>query len=250
MIPTGFGVGLPWQRAENEPAWYYDALDRLRPAWWHNWKYGRLNMDGYIPMLWRCNVDAVNTALPSVQRQPGRLWLLGNEPERADQSDTPPGSFAEGVRRFRHMTEPLGVRFALPGILWDVFDHGRAWLNDYLAAGGPLPDCWHIHLYDYRGQAWTKRLHGALEYLAGLRDLPVIVTECASWSAQTNADVLQAVRQALRAGNIQAAAWFSAYDELWEAPSLLTENGKLTKLGDLFVAKPEQHTTYIPAVHG
>jgi len=241
-LPTGFGVGIPWQRAENEPAWYYDALDRLHPAWWHNWKYDRTGMAGYYPMLWRTDMESLAAALPTMREYADRLWLLGNEPERVQQSNTEPHTFAATVQALRAVMPELPI--ALPGILWN--DEGRAWLAEYKAAGGPLPDVWHFHIYCYSAdQVWSIVDHMRSAY----GDRPIIISEIAGAVDDANEDVMRGVRRALADGRIQAAAWFSAYDEVWPDPNLLTDNCTLTRLGDVYIAEPELHTTYIPAVH-
>jgi hypothetical protein len=244
MTLKGWGCGVPWQRAESEPAWYHDALATLQPDWWYNWKWDQVGKwDNYYPMIWRCDMEWVARALPAVKANADRMWLLGNEPERADQSNTDPHTFAAAVDALRHAVGSWAVPIALPGILWN--DHGQAWLREYLEAGGAKPDAWHFHVYcSTAGQVSSMVDH----MIAVYGDRPIIISEVAGAVDGANEDVMRGVRNVLADGRIQAAAWFSAYYDKWEAPSLLTESGKLTRLGDMFIE--EQHTVYLPGVHG
>lgn len=214
-------------------------LHILNSPWWYTWKYDQLDRPGYTPMVWRCTKDWIERALPLALEEPERMWLLGNEPERLDQSNTPPDEFADNARRWAL----AGLPFAAPGVLWN--EQGRKWLEEYLSAGGPEPDAWHFHIY-----AWS-----AGHFLAEIASMnrmwsrrPIIISECAGAVDNANLDVMRGVKEALRTGRIQAAAWFSARYEAFDDPSLLTADGQLTEIGAAFTA-PE-YTVHLPAVWG
>ena len=242
-MPSGLGAGLPHQNAENDPAWYDAALETLQPTWWMNWKYDQLDHDGYVPMLWKCDLEWLAKALPTILSNPNHLYLLGNEPSRVDQSNTPPDVFAATVQMLRRETGDWAIPIALPGILWN--DRGRSWLDEYIAADGPLPDVWHFHIYCYT----SSQVHSIIKHMAYVYgDRPIIISEIAGAVENANADVMRGIRKALADDTVQAAAWFSAYYDKWPEPSLLTAEGELTEIGELFVA--EQHAVHLPVVMG
>ncbi|KKN74828.1 hypothetical protein LCGC14_0387210 [marine sediment metagenome] len=247
-LPSGLAVGIPWQRAVNDPSWYVHALTMLEPNWFYNWKYDLCGQfDNFVPMIWRMNLEWLARALPTIKQYSTHLWLLGNEPERAEQSDTPPEVFAETVRELKRQTGSWVVPIAIPGVLHDYMSGGKNWTQAYLDAGGPLPDYWHIHLYEPNAMMIHSRI-GSWKKKFG-DGIPIIVSEVASWRRDDNRpqEVMSAIRQALAKGDIHAAAWFSAYYETDMAfSSLLTAAGKLTELGEAFVA--EQHLLNLPLV--
>ncbi len=244
MIPTGFGVGIPHQRAQDDPSWYDTALAQVSPPWWYDWTYSQIDRPDYVPMLWRCDVEGVARALPIIMKNRVRLWLLGNEPERTDQSNTAPEVFAEAVKELNRQTH--GTTIALPGILWDRYGYGKAWLSEYIDRGGPIPDAWHVHLYVWTADEWRRTVPEMLAFLKGIADIPVIISECASWHPKTTLSVLEAIKETVRVGDAQAAAYFSAYYDAWPEPSLLTAAGELTELGTQYTK--ERHEVFLPQV--
>ena len=137
--PAGLGLGAPWQSGDNVPA----MLERLRPAWWYDWRFEQCGAPGYVPMIWSGALWAEHaTVLTSLfERRPDTFWLLWNEPERADQANMS----AAGTAVLTRQIAAHGIQYAAPGVA--LTRDGYLWQHDYLAAGGPVPHCWHVHIY-------------------------------------------------------------------------------------------------------
>ena len=246
-LPSGLGCGLPHQNAENNPAWYKTALEVLDPPWWYNWLYNKLEYDNYIPMVWECNVEQITKVLPTIRKHSDRLFFFGNEPERIQQSDTSPEVFALGIQELYRQLDGHKIHIALPGVLHDFLSNGKNWTRAYLDAGGPMPDVWHIHLYepnkamiDSRIKAWKRDIDDTR---------PLIVSEGGSWRSDSNRpqEVMDALEAACDDGRLQAAAHFSAHYKL-DMPylNLIDESCNLTDLGRKYTK--EVYTTYLPHV--
>jgi hypothetical protein len=246
MLPKGYGFGIPHQRAENDPDWYDIALGKIKHDCWINWLYGQTMRDKYVPMLWRCNAQWVMMAADYARSLGDRFWLLGNEPNLAKQSNTPPAQFVEATIMWR---EQVGGEIGLPGIFWDRFGHGKQWLDEYIRLGGPLPDAWSVHLYQMRSDSWIETLPEMLEYLRKIADLPVLLTECGCSLDDDEFiySIVEQAKKAVRVGDVRAAFWFSAYyerDMPWN--NLLTYDGELTQWGELW--NQGWVNTYLPNV--
>lgn len=241
ILANGFGVGIPHQRAENDSDWYDLVLRKLNPPWFYNWKYDLLGKyNNYVPMIWRCNTEWINRAIPIVKSHPKQLYLLGNEPEpeQPGQSNTTPEDFIAGVRMWR---KQVGYPFAAPGICWG--EYGRRWLDRYLELGGPLPDVWHFHIYAYSMESVGAAI---LDMKRLYPSRPIIISECAGAVKSVDKVVMDGIRLACTREDIQAGAWFSAYYETWEEPSLLTKDGELTELGIKYISGLEE--VYLPMI--
>lgn len=107
---------------------------------------------------------------------PGRTWLLYNEPELPGQADTTPNDAAIHAR---YWTEAIGANgtTACCGVSvgerlpWDT------WLEDYLAAGGVMPDYWHIHIYAETPATFERRWEMWRAWNAEHGNLPTIISE-------------------------------------------------------------------------
>jgi hypothetical protein len=253
MTPSGFGVGIPHQCVEDYGMDNAAILRTLRPPWWYDWKYQHLDDPLYVPMVWKMDVEWLAAALPTIASNVDRLWMLGNEPERQKQSNTMPDVFANAVNYLRSELGDWAVEFAVPGVLWDElgYGHGVVWMEEYERIGGYLPDTLHFHLYNYTARH-IQHCIGTLR-----RKYPnkrLIISECAGAVNAANGQVMDAISGAIKKGDIQAAAWFSAYYEKWHGPDLLDRTYTLTDAGMQYVGGPrqaverERHTTYMPGV--
>ena len=237
--PVGFGVGCPWQNAEADNTWYQRVLDLLQPPWWYDWQFHQIGRDGYVPMLWAMRRDGYYAeAMSKARAYPRTFWLMGNEPEAPEQSATDPSEAAETMRRWMYDT---GVRFAAPGVILN--NRGFAWLDDYLAFGGPVPMAWHVHNYAQTVEAWSLWLDEFNHWMYDNKVLrPVIVSETAIDKQDMNEQVplLAVIGNALSAHKVQAVAWFSA-EYASHSWTNLTEGDELTSLGKHFVEMNRNH---------
>lgn len=228
---TGFGVGAPWQNAVGHSDYYNRMLGVLRPPVWANWLYDRVDYiyPSYLPQVWAMRIDDnSNRAITQSQYGP-RLWLLGNEPERADQSNVAPETAAIFSRLW---AEHAKGEWAAPGVLLGL-PEAYQWLDAYLEADGAIPNIWHVHMYAWTAHHWDEMLGQFQSWLrANGLDRAIIVSETASWDNTLPAqmDIMDRVRAAIGQGNIIAAMWFSSDYPSWRHTSLYV-NGELTELG-------------------
>jgi len=250
---TGLGLGVPPLGGETDIVYTIEVLERLTPPWWHDWRHGQIGLRGYVPSVWSMDVESVALALDvATAHAQLPMWLLGNEPEREDQSDTPAHIAAAACREFARRAGSWAIPWACPGVNVSVHMWALAepWLDSYLAEKGPIPHAWHVHIYGGPG-AWREGLAQFRAWMARRSvGRPVIVSECGSDTEP--AQTMAAIRASLRGGDVQAAAWFSAYYEAWNDTGLLTADGMLTDAGEAYAGQIEAaaptHTTYVPLI--
>lgn len=229
------GLGIAWQHAEQDAGYYDRVLKATGARRWYNWKHDALGSAGYVPMLWKCRPGAgFDKALAAARAAPRQTWLLGNEPERADQSDTPAPEFAAAAQEW---ARAMGRSFtALPGILWG--DAGRAWLDEYLAVPNRIkPGAWTVHIYGAdTPEAWDAQYaHAQNWFRARYLYQPVWVTETnARGDADAQARLLRHLHARSRRGLV--AYWYAARDPFgsMRASDLVTAAGERTALGHTF----------------
>jgi len=231
--PMGLGVGAPWQ----VPLRLDHALAMLKPAWWYDWRFEQIGSPGYVPMIWGPGTwDRHNTVLRSLfARRPEQFWLLWNEPERSDQADMAPQLAADATR----MIAQHGIEYAAPGVA--LTREGYLWLDDYLRHDGPVPDCWHVHIYhctepDQWDSAWTAWVdwmhhHGVVR--------PTIVSETNAWTDGVEGQQRMVGHVAQKMDDdplLLAIAWFAHqwHDWINGEPNLLNDDGNLTSVGEAF----------------
>lgn len=245
MIAPGLFAGVPIQ---NGATFAQRAVETLQLAHWYDW-----SEDGQIAMLWRCGPSEARNA----KRRTG-LWLLGNEPEREEQSNTSPQEFVAGVRQWQ---QSRSTPIALPGVLLDL--DGIEWIEAYLADNGPIPDFWHVHIYAWNiahwldlWEKWEMTMHS---YRA---ERPTIISECACWSEKPDDQIalMEGIAtQIIVRPLIHSAFWFSAHygtqQKFWRRSDLLDGDGTLTAVGQHFLTVRKDvsgaagdHTVYIPSV--
>ena len=233
--PAGLGVGAPWQSADDIPA----MLEKLRPAWWYDWRWEQCGSPGYVPMIWSDAIWAQSKEhiVAMFARRPELFWLLWNEPEIADgQANMAPDLTATLTAEIAGH----GIRYAAPGV--SLTASGYRWLDAYMAAGGPVPPVWHVHIYwaqepaQWSG-AWAKWL-GWMK--ANHAERPTIISETNAWteSAHGQRRMIEHVAGLLDTEPLlRAVAWF-ATRFTWGAghPMLIDEAGDLTETGRAFAA--------------
>ncbi|MCB0070015.1 MAG: hypothetical protein KDE20_01095 [Caldilineaceae bacterium] len=232
-VPSGLGVGAPWQMPDSIPA----MLDALRPAWWYDWRFEQAGAPGYVPMIWSDAIWADHApVLESLfERRRDLFWLLWNEPELEGQANMAPELTATLTAKIA----AYGIRYAAPGVSWNRT--GMEWMDAYLAAGGPVPRVWHIHIYGsltpaqwhLKWAAWCvwMRENGC--------ERPTIVSETNGWSEGTYGQqrMIEHMATMLETDDLlRAVAWFATRWPAWGvgAPDLLNENGGLTSVGQTF----------------
>lgn len=238
---------MPWQLAERDASYYTRTRELLGWPSWTNWKADCMGMEGYMPMVWACKLSTLFTRhIERAQHAPRQTWLLGNEPESRFQSDTTPSEFADAARSWLAL---VGISWAGPGILWG--DEGRAWLDEYLRLGGPLPSAWAIHIYGSADvQGWSNQYTHARRWLAEHNAVRPI------WVTETNGS--EALMRTLYASPL-VAYWYCTHDGLANMgyADLHDAGGQLTHLGHVYrelrgvqPAGRNEHNSYFPFLPG
>lgn len=225
-MPTGLGLGVPFQWRGNVRYW----LEKLGEPWWYDWHWASSG-EGYRRMIYSRIPTALRRILPQlVVRDPAHLWFVFNEPERADQANLSPTEAA----KISHEISDSGAMFAAPGII--VGDAGLAWLNAYLDEGGVVPHAFHVHLYyahtpgelDAKLDLWQRWM----DWRGLVR--PTIISEFNShWIGGTSeVSMMEHVAKRVRDESwLLAAGWFSlAYGQVTD----LVSDGELTQLGHAY----------------
>lgn len=220
MPPRADGIGL-------------DGMYKLTPntgvwanfRWIYNWTTvdaGFGDWPGYRPMIWSDRLDWYGGP-GGIQwfatQHPGRLWLFLNEPERVTQANLPPAYAAQVVASHRDLVKGADTTatWACCGV-WVDGNVGIPWLNDYLDAGGPVGDVWHIHLYAPNDcdPAGSLQLIGNFETRAATRGVtrPIVITEFGCLfpgSTQRARDYMTGVIPVLRSDSLVTGwAWWSS----------------------------------------
>lgn len=126
----------------------------------HNWYTARqfLEEPRHTPSIWNhVYRPSMRDLVMLADDFPGRTWLLYNEPELPMQANTTPGDAAIHAR---YWTEAIGEegRTGCCGVSVDERLPWDDWLDGFLAAGGPVPDVWHIHIYAETPAVFERRL--------------------------------------------------------------------------------------------
>ena len=232
--PAGLGVGAPWQSHDDIPT----MLERLNPAWWYDWRFECTGSPGYVPTIWNDKIwaqhfDAIESL---IMRWPEQFWLLWNEPEQERQANMTPERAAQLTG---DIAGSYGLNYAAPGV--SLTRAGYEWLDAYMAAGGPVPPVWHIHIYDtLTPSTWSQKW--AL-WRGWMREngceRPTIVSETNGWSEGTYGQqrMVEHMATMLETDDLlRAVAWFATRWQAWGVgtPDLLNEAGDPTSVGWTF----------------
>lgn len=235
-MPYGMGCGIPHQLESASLGYIERTLGILWPPNFYTWKYNHLDIiyPFYLPMVFDMRVnDAANRAMQLSHYGP-RLWLLGNEPERKDQSNIPP----EEAAQFSHVwADTAGGEWAAPGVLLGSPD-AYTWYDTYLQTGGLVGICHHVHIYALTPEHFDNQLRDFEQWMRDKRiERPILVTECASWSPHLSDQikVMDRVWETVQRESIISAMWYSSHTypggPLGFA-NLLTDDGTaVTQLG-------------------
>ncbi len=148
----------------------------------HNWYTARQFLEEplHTPSIWNhVYRPAMRDLVHLADDFPGRTWLLYNEPEFSGQADTTP---EDAAIHARYWVEAIGDegKIACCGNLFFPALGGLDWLERYLAAGGPVPDYWHIHIYAANEWEWNMAIGGWQRWNAEHGNLPTIISEAGS----------------------------------------------------------------------
>lgn len=161
---------------------YLDVTARLDTCT-HNWYTAPqfLEDERHTPSIW--NADYTPGTITEIAQlaadYPGRTWLLFNEPELSGQANTPPEIAAVHVRYWAEAIGDNGTVACCGNLLYPSLG-GLRWLERYLAAGGPVPDVWHIHIYVANEWEFQNVLGNWERWNAGHGNLPTIISEAGS----------------------------------------------------------------------
>lgn len=244
----GRGYGIGWQ---------YAGVPTIDLRGWHyNW-LPDCEDPLHVPMIWDASLEAVAGGCND-----GRPVLVLNEPERADQANTPPDRAADLLYR-------VAARWT--GEVWccgtdvSAITYALAVIDSYTARYGPWPAAgWHVHAYangtlardgrgriasaeefeslvaPWRAEATLRQVDGFAAALRtrGVLGRGVILSEYGALSNMHwhHPKDLIGLYQAFQVGiarrpYIMSAAWYSAYDWRFDASNLVDVDGRLTPLG-------------------
>lgn len=242
-IPRGLGYGVAHQQGAEYAAEVRPLLGDDVP--WTNWIYDRLDDPHYLPKAFSMRQQYVRQYIDAANDGPARLWLVGNEPETPHTFIDP----VEAAIMASLFAEETDVPFACcgvmllsgPGIEWGNGWAWDTWLDAYLAAGGPVPDVWQVHIYDAFVGRWHERLD-VFRAWAAERGIsrPIIVAETAyPWAIPSyNALLLEKIGETLDSDpDLLAVYWYSVHDYhgIWHDTDLLDTDGALTPVGEAFL---------------
>jgi len=176
-----YALPEPWKHWPT----YLEVTDRLDTCT-HNWYTARqfLEDERHTPSIWSAGYTpgTITEIAELAADYPGRTWLLFNEPEFTGQANTPPEIAAVHVRYWSEAIGDNGTVACCGNLFYPSFG-GLQWLESYLAAGGPVPDVWHIHIYVANEWEWNQVIGGWQRWNAEHGNLPTIISEAGTGQA-------------------------------------------------------------------
>lgn len=233
-VPHGLHLGIPMQPGE---AAVTAAMDNFiidpRIHTWYNW-----SQHADVPMVYSVlSIGSMNAIREAIDRGDTNLWLIENEPsnvnEPSGQSRSLPLDVANAMKEIDGKIPWAGF-----GLLVNYnTSYWSRWLVQYFAAGGPMPDVWHIHVYSDFPQTWSLQLKDFAEWtiMTG-RQRPIIITECGGWPRNPmdeQAIIMEKIVETMingikvKVGGIDYTIpldivfWFSSFYPLWKPGDLL-----------------------------
>lgn len=233
-------------------------------SWWYNWFHNDNGMTPsgatmqFEPMIWNMGADRIEGARSYLGSHPKpRVLLVLNEPNLRGQGNIAPKEASEKWTAIVALAKSYNIPVVGPNMAIGApanevvkgFDpiQGKErnlsymidWLEAFFHYAGPSASQGiGLHAYGNIGE-----LKWAVGEMYKKYHKPVWVTEFAEWNAQGNygeADyMIQAVDFLERSPEVAGYAWFK--ERLTggaKKMSLLGEDGKLTKLGELYVHMP------------
>jgi len=198
------------------PGTYQDLALALNPTCWLNWGiYDEQNLQDprFTPMLWKLNEASIKQASDYAAKYPGRTWLLYNEPEGLDQSNTTPASAAFYFDKAFTLIKNLDptAKIACCGNM--VREESIDWLNEFVRLAKFKPDYWHVHIYiaDDEPKSWVAFWnYWDFWNVKSFGSLPTLITETCSVSGGNQ---LFNFLLNYRNPKILNIYWFSAFPE-------------------------------------
>lgn len=222
-VPNGIGVGVPHQ--------FQDSIDlqTLGNPMFYNWLWDRVGEDNYTPMIWNTHLYYTNSEeIDLLMQDKSIFWLLINEPERTDQANDTPSDVAT-------MLQTISTNnYACCGTV--IGDKGFAWLDEFIVYG-VIPPVWHIHIYTVNEDLVMWRLDQFKNWMEDNSVIrPIIISEINAYtSIENQSKILEFLPTLLDDPLVVGIYWFSAYYESsFPYANLLTKEGELTDLGELF----------------
>lgn len=254
-LSTLFCLAVNDYQYQPNPAPTDAALVQLAPPCWHNWQAhdAWFSDVGYTPAVWRPTDGNVSATGQKAAANPGRTWLLWNEPEAFNQANTAP-DVAAAITAKHVVAIGANGRVACCGVMLGT--GGIDWLNDYLAAGGPTPDVWHVHAYGLTVDAWRNAMaywwwwhaqHG--------EGKPTIISETSLMhtDATEQAKLLRYLQQ-YDDSRVESVYWFSAFVEpsvpSWSGSTLLDASLGKTALGEMYAPPAGNNATVVTLPDG
>lgn len=229
QLPSGLCTTYRWQYGAESAQ---QAAQLLDYPCHHNWIADSYGVPGHTPTAYSLQPSALDGYMADASD--GEFWLLGSEPNISVTHIEPSDAaiFTSG------WVTQTNTSWACCGTLqhWQ-YGYLLDWLDDYLAAGGAIPNAWHIHIYFVDNVGWDATLAQFRDWMID-NDVvrPVIVSETAQTSGNAE-PLLRHVAKAVCDGDVQAVYWYIGDKDAYNfAPlSQLTVDGKITELGKLFV---------------
>lgn len=239
LLSTLFCIGL--NDPGKNPGIHQDyVLQQLKPDCFYTWgSYQDANMVNpkYDPMLFKLNAASINKAISLAKQYPGRTWLIYNEPEGSDQSNTIPeiAAYWFDLAYVKIKEVDPTAKVVCCGVM--IRTEGIDWLTKFVKEVKYKPDIWHIHIYINSQEMsdwlsfWNWFLHWNAEFG---NNLPVYVTEtCGTYQVKQE----RLLKSLLEYNHplLKRVYWFSAYPEPivsdWKC-NLVNATGELTDLGN------------------
>lgn len=215
--------------------------DILEFDWYHRWSVSASDeIEGrtHVPMVW--SPRDTQSARAIRKSASGEFFFLGNEPERADQSNT---SVEESMPFWGLWKDHR--RWAGPGIL--VSGQGKRWFREWAhrcREDGIDPPAIHVHIYTkcYSPDHWmaeVDKVRGWLHY-EDWGNKPLYISETCNYTApgREQFTVMEGMRAALDQDIIHGAAWFApntkgqeSFEPRWGFSDLFDDEGELTEAG-------------------
>ena len=233
-------------------------------SWFYNWHYQSADMPpkgvhiDYVPMMWGDTADRYAGLEKYLASHPKpRAVMVLNEPNLKGQAFIPPKQAAEAYLKTKAIADKFGVPIVGPHMALGSPK------NDSITAQDPIENkevtytfmvpflkaFMHFLGDDSKVQAFGVHGYGNMgefTWASGVLtkefNKPVWVTEYAWWKAGNDAEELKFLVQSTdlleRSPNVGAYAWFKDRVKDNKRISLLEGSGKLTKLGQAYVAMP------------
>ncbi len=232
-------------------------------SWYYSWHYADTNHAppeadiDFIPMAWGDREEDIRGLDTYLASHKPRFALGINEPNLKDQAFIDPKTTAELYEKIKAVTDRHGIPLIAPNMALGSGEDASIRAYDPIEKKDvtytfmtPFLKAVFDHLGDVKVEATSSHTYGnfaELKWMVGMMHdefgLPVYVTEFADWHAADDAAereyLIQSVDFMERTPTVAGYAWFKERVDGNQKLSLLAnESGKLTPLGELYVAMP------------